>query len=156
MDIKAFIKSKSFIITASALAGVLVATALIFLLIKVLPKVTQINISVESGTNSISQTVSSDNDSSSVPVSPLKISSPAVNDLTVTEDHITFLGASDPDFPLTVNGEEVKRDASGAFALEKELKIGANYFKFSHNGFETTYTVRYRYVIIKHICFFQS
>lgn len=149
MKIKAFLKSKSFIISVSVCAAFLVAVALIFLLIKSLPKIVDTNISVESATNSISQTVSSNNDSSSVPISPLKISYPSSNDTTITEDHITFLGSSDPDFPLTVNGEKVKRDASGAFALEKKLVIGANYFKFSHKDFEATYTVRYKYVIIK-------
>ena len=72
MKIKVFLKSKSFIMTASVCATVLVAVALIFLLIKVLPKIADTNISVESATNSISETIYSNNDSSSLPVSPLK------------------------------------------------------------------------------------
>ena len=149
MNIKALFKSKYFVIGMSVCATVLVVIALIFLLIKIIPKkIIDTNISADSSDNFMSETASSQNEDTEQ-ISPLKISYPSTSDLTVTEDHITFLGLSDPEFPLTINGEEVKRDTSGAFALERELKIGANYFKFLHKGIETTYTVRYKYVIIK-------
>ena len=150
MNIKALLKSKTFIISASVSAAVLLALASIFFIIKTLPKkIADADISANSDNSSFAEIVSSENDSSLPTETFLKISSPSSKDTTVTEDHITFLGSSDPDHPLTVNGEEVKRNASGAFALEKELSIGANTFKFLHKGQEETYIVRYKYVIIK-------
>lgn len=147
MDIKALFKSKSFIIPFSISIAVLLAVSLIFVIVKTLPKkIADADISTNS---SFIEVVSSENDSSLPTETSLKISSPSSKDTTVTENHITFMGLSDPDYPLTVNEEEVKRDASGAFALEKELSIGANTFKFSHKDQEETYTVRYKYVIIK-------
>ncbi len=147
MDIKALFKSKSFIIPFSISIAVLLAVSLIFVIVKTLPKkIADADISTNS---SFIEIVSSENDSSLPIETSLKISSPSSKDTTVTEDHITFLGLSDPDFSLTVNGEEVNRDSSGAFALEKKLSVGVNTFKFSHKDVEETYKVRYKYVIIK-------
>ncbi len=156
MNIKALFKSKILIITVSVSIAILMAILSIFFIIKFLPKkMENADLSINSDVISIPEMLSSQTDTfaptdSSAQVEvPLKISSPSSNDTTVTEDHITFFGSSDPAFPLTVNGEEVKRDASGAFALEKQLSIGSNYFKFSHKDIEQTYTVRYKYILVK-------
>lgn len=60
-----------------------------------------------------------------------------------------FKGTSDPAHPLTVNGKAVERTADGAFALECTLKPGDNTFRFSHKGEEATYTVRYKYTVMR-------
>ena len=40
---------------------------------------------------------------------------------TTDEPFTVFRGTSDPDSPLTVNGQEIQRDAVGAFAIEMSL-----------------------------------
>ena len=69
---------------------------------------------------------------------------------TSTDEPFTvFRGTSDPDSPLTVNGQTVKRDAVGVFSVEMKLEPGKNTFVFAHKGKETTYTVTYNYVILQ-------
>lgn len=55
------------------------------------------------------------------------------------EPIVSFYGASDPNFPLLLNGEEVQRNDKGVFSLEIELKSGINIFEFTHK----TKTVKY-------------
>ena len=68
---------------------------------------------------------------------------------TTDEPFTVFRGTSDPDSPLTVNGQEIPRDAVGAFAVEMPLEPGKNTFTFSHLGTDTVYTVTYNYVILR-------
>lgn len=79
----------------------------------------------------------------------LNITSHEKEDTTTTVDTTCFVGTCDPEFPLTLNGETVECDNEGVFTVEKQLKIGANTFTFSHKGVEKTYTVRYRFVVIQ-------
>lgn len=149
MNIKEVLKSKKFIIIASAVATVLLTTAVILLLVNIFSKKPiDTDVSVNSDLSSFAVVSSTDTTSAEAEPS-LIISSPSSKEITVIEDHITFMGKSDPAFPLTLNGEEVKRDETGAFAIEKQLEIGKNEFKFAHKETETTYIVRYKYVIIK-------
>ena len=66
------------------------------------------------------------------------------------EPNVSFYGASDPNFPLLLNGEEVERNDKGVFSLEIELKAGENIFEISHK----TKTVKY--VITRNIKIIQS
>ncbi len=66
------------------------------------------------------------------------------------EPNVSFYGASDPNFPLLLNGDEVERNDKGVFSLEIELKAGENIFEFSHK----TKTVKY--VITRNIKIIQS
>ncbi len=68
---------------------------------------------------------------------------------TTNEPITTFTGTSDPKHPLKINGEKVERDEDGAFSLEYELKPGNNTFTFTHKGKNTTYTVKYNYVVMR-------
>lgn len=79
----------------------------------------------------------------------LVISSPQKNTDYVTEPDYTFFGTSDPAEPLTVNGVAVERGEDGIFAYSVKLNVGKNVFNFEHKGETHTYTVNYRYVIIK-------
>mgnify|MGYP002516983472 FL=1 len=79
----------------------------------------------------------------------LVISSPQKNTDYVTEPDYTFFGTSDPAEPLTVNGAAVERGEDGIFAYSVKLNVGKNVFNFEHKGETHTYTVNYRYVIIK-------
>lgn len=68
---------------------------------------------------------------------------------TTDEPFTVFRGISDPDSPLTVNGQAIQRDAVGAFAVEVPLEPGKNTFTFSHLGKNTVYTVTYNYIILR-------
>ena len=81
----------------------------------------------------------------------LRISSPASRNLTTTESSIGFVGASDTQFPLLLNGQEVTRTDAGYFSLQMDLQTGANTFTFQHKGQTLTYTVTYRQVLLKEI-----
>lgn len=79
----------------------------------------------------------------------LIISNPAKNVITVTEPEFTFTGTSDIGKPLTVNGQNIERKKNGSFSYKVNLNLGKNTFEFSHKDFSVTYTVTYRYVVIK-------
>lgn len=72
----------------------------------------------------------------------LMISSPAA-ETTVSADSSYIIGASDPAFPLTVDGKAVGRTKSGYFSLYVSLVPGKNTFTFRHKDVETLYTIYY-------------
>lgn len=82
-------------------------------------------------------------------LSSLTVTSPKSKNVTVYENQISFVGASDPNFKISLNGEELERTEYGYFSVTKELKVGKNTFKFEHKGSVQTYTVNYKYVVIK-------
>lgn len=83
--------------------------------------------------------------------SDLRISSPAKQNLTTHESSIGFVGASDPLFPITLNGRDVERTEAGYFSLQLDLQVGANTFTFQHKGQTLTYTVTYKQVLLKEV-----
>lgn len=101
-------------------------------------------------TSSITESVLSSQESVPEPPKPkLIFTSPSKNGITVTEPSVTFTGESDINIPLTLDGQEITRDEKGGFSFVKELKVGKNNFNFLYNGETVTYTVNYRYVVIK-------
>jgi len=79
----------------------------------------------------------------------LSITSPKKSDFTTYENSVSIIGASDPNFPLTLNGKQAERTADGYFSLQLDLKVGDNKFVFEHKGSTKTFNVTYRYVVIK-------
>ncbi len=79
----------------------------------------------------------------------LSITSPQKTDFTTYEKSMAFIGASDPNFPLLVNGKEAERTKDGYFSLQLDLKVGDNKISFEHKGVTKTFNVTYRYVVIK-------
>ena len=80
----------------------------------------------------------------------LTVSRPEEKVYSTYEPNVSFYGASDPNFPLLLNGEKVSRNEKGVFSLEIELKAGENVFTFEHK----TKTVTYK--ITRNIKIFQS
>lgn len=80
----------------------------------------------------------------------LTVSRPEQLVYSTYEPNVSFYGASDPNFPLLLNGEEVERNEKGVFSLEIELSAGENVFSFEHK----TKTVTYK--ITRNIKIFQS
>ncbi len=93
----------------------------------------------------------SGNLSSNYILKDLTFTSPAKKSLTVTDDHINFVGASDPEFPITMNGNSIERTEYGYFSLDCKLNLGSNKFVFVHKGKTVVYNVTYRYVVLKAI-----
>ncbi len=79
----------------------------------------------------------------------LTFTSPKKTNITTYESSISFVGASDPNFELTLDGKAVERTELGFFSLDIDLKVGVNTFTFSHKGKMVSYTINYRYVVIK-------
>ncbi|MCL2077305.1 MAG: N-acetylmuramoyl-L-alanine amidase [Oscillospiraceae bacterium] len=71
----------------------------------------------------------------------LIITQPGENGRVTSSANISILGASDPDFPLYINGEEVKTTLNGFFTLYAELESGKNVFIFTNGENEETITV---------------
>lgn len=81
----------------------------------------------------------------------LTLQSPASRQFTTYVDTVSFIGSSDPNFPLTLNGEDVERSETGYFSLDCRLEEGKNTFAFAHKGSTTTCAVIYKNVLIRSI-----
>lgn len=79
----------------------------------------------------------------------LHISSASSKYIYTTENKYTFSGTSDPKCILLLNNKKIEQDENGIFSVTMDLRDGNNKFTFSHKGKKETYTVNYRYVIIK-------
>ena len=73
------------------------------------------------------------------------------NEITVNESKISFIGKSDPDFPLYCDSKAVKCADSGEFSVEFDLNVGKNTFVFRHNGKDYPYNVIYEIELIKSV-----
>ena len=84
-------------------------------------------------------------------INELSITSPSSNKFVTYSDSISFIGAFDPLYPLTVNGSEIKSTDTGYFSFDAKLKKGVNTFVFEHKGSKKTYSIEFRDIIIKSI-----
>lgn len=81
----------------------------------------------------------------------LEMTRPSKKTFSTYENVVTFSGASDVNFELTMNGENVKRDANGAFMLTIDLSPGTNTFTFSHKEKTMVYTITRNVKVLKEI-----
>ena len=81
----------------------------------------------------------------------LTFSSPKKTTVTTDESKFSFLGSTDPHFPVTMNGEALKLTEKGGFAVDVTLKPGKNTFTFVSNGKTVTFTVTYTLTILKSV-----
>ena len=71
----------------------------------------------------------------------LQLANPA-EDISTTSEYYYITGASDPDYTLTCNGEEVvDRGIYGSFGIYTELAMGENTFTFQNGGDTVTLTI---------------
>ncbi len=132
----------------TAIAAAALAIGLVFLLQKELPVLSDGLSSFSHSNSSMQSAISSEEEPKDNGIR-LKLSAPEKQNITVTQPEYTFKGSCDVLEPLTLNGEAVECDENGNFSIKKELKIGKNTFTFSHKGENKTYTVNYRYVVLK-------
>jgi len=81
----------------------------------------------------------------------LTVSRPEKLTYSTYEPVVSFYGASDPNFPLLLNGEEVTRNDKGVFSLEIDLKAGENTFEFKHKTKTVTYNITRNIKIIQSV-----
>lgn len=79
----------------------------------------------------------------------LTVTSPSSHEFTTYTDTVSFIGASDPSSPLTINDTEVKRTDTGYFSVDEKLKQGENIFVIKHKKNTETYKITYRKTLIK-------
>ncbi len=80
-----------------------------------------------------------------------KVTNHSGTTITTTESKITFLGESNPAYPLTCSGKPVPVTDDGFFAVEYDLKVGRNKFDFVCVGKTYSYTVQYNLDLIRSI-----
>lgn len=80
---------------------------------------------------------------------PLTVTSPTKQELTVTEPQILFSGTGDKSIPIYINDKEIERGEAGDFSVTLDLKQGKNTITLKYGEEVKTYTVTYRYVVIK-------
>lgn len=81
----------------------------------------------------------------------LTVQSPSAHTFSTYADTVSFIGSSDPNFPLKLDGKDVERTSTGYFTLTLKLKEGKNTFKFTHKEATKTYNITYNKVLIKSI-----
>lgn len=81
----------------------------------------------------------------------LTFSNPTSSTVKTDESKFTFMGSTDPHFPVTMNGKNVELTEKGAFAVEVTLEPGNNRFTFVSNGKTMTYTVVYTVTVIQSV-----
>ena len=82
----------------------------------------------------------------------LTMVSPSQTTFTTNEPMVTFSGASDPNFPLTVNGDAITTtDANGYFTVSLELSAGLNTFVFEHKARTITYNITRNIEVLRDI-----
>lgn len=147
------------IIIAAAVGLAIAVAAVIILLLALKKNPVPTNMSSNSSTSQKVDTSSADSTSSDEvsekepePEKPkLTVTAPDKTNFTTTNSAFTLSGSSDITIPLTLNGAEVARDENGYFALDLSLNVGKNTFTLTHGKETKTFTVTYRYVVIKSV-----
>lgn len=84
-------------------------------------------------------------------LSILRMSNPPKATFTTEESSLTFRGASDPNFPVYLNGERLQTDANGYISVRLELKYGLNTIAFKHKTKTVTYKITRTQTLIKEV-----
>ena len=81
----------------------------------------------------------------------LAVTKPAQTTYSTFEKTVTFMGASDPNVEVTINGERISTDQNGYFTVQRDLAPGENKFVIVHKGRTITYNITRKVVIIKEV-----
>ncbi len=122
-----------------------IALGLVFALILIIITGCEINTKTSSETLKSYEVIDEIGDNKGV----LNITSPTQKDLTVNSDIILFSGSCNKEYPLLINGEEIKVSSDGFFSYEAKLTIGKNKFSISNGRAKNTYTITYNLPMIK-------
>ncbi len=81
----------------------------------------------------------------------LSVTTPSKTSYTTYSSTANLIGASDPEFPITLNGKPLERTELGYFSLDLNLKLGKNTYTLTHKGETKTYTITYKKRVIESI-----
>lgn len=81
----------------------------------------------------------------------LTFSYPTSREVTVEESKFQFLGSTDPNIPVTMNGQKLELTERGGFAVDVTLQPGKNTYTFVSGGKTVTYTITYKVVVLKSV-----
>ena len=81
----------------------------------------------------------------------LNITKPESKTFTTSDKTVLLSGASDPEFKLTLNGEDITRSELGFFSVDLDLNDGLNTFEIQHKGVTETFNITFKRTIIKEI-----
>lgn len=81
----------------------------------------------------------------------LEITNPAKTSFETTEPEFTFKGTCDGEFPVFLNEKKLENTEKGVIQATVTLKYGKNIFKFNHKEKDYTYTINYKYTLIKSV-----
>ncbi|MEG1869789.1 MAG: hypothetical protein RR205_02950, partial [Oscillospiraceae bacterium] len=81
----------------------------------------------------------------------LVFTSPDAYNKSTFDKDIVIKGASDPTFPMYMDGKEIERDENGYFAIPVTLKPGDNVINFKHKDRDRTFHITRIVQIIKQV-----
>lgn len=81
----------------------------------------------------------------------LTFSYPKSQTVTVEESKFQFLGSTDPNIPVTMNGQKLELTERGGFSVDVTLQPGKNTYTFVSGGKTLTYTITYKVVVLKSV-----
>ncbi len=81
----------------------------------------------------------------------LAVTSPEQTTFTTYEPKVTFRGASDPEEPVYLDGEQLEQDENGYFVAERALSPGINTFVIKHKDQEETYQITRNVQVIQSV-----
>ncbi len=81
----------------------------------------------------------------------LTFSSPTKTTFSTTESSVAFIGSTNPDSTLTLNGKSIPLSKIGGFSVDQKLTEGLNTFRFESGGKTVTYKITYRIDILQSV-----
>ena len=81
----------------------------------------------------------------------LTLTSPSKLTFTTYDNSFRLTGASDPTFPLKLNGKDMERTELGYFSQQMHLNVGTNTFTLTHKEKTITIKATYKVVVIREV-----
>jgi N-acetylmuramoyl-L-alanine amidase/uncharacterized lipoprotein YddW (UPF0748 family) len=79
----------------------------------------------------------------------LAVTKPAKTTYTTFEPSVNFVGASDPNTEVTINGEPISTDQNGYFSVNMDMEPGLNKYVIVHKGKTVTYNITRQVQVVK-------
>lgn len=81
----------------------------------------------------------------------LKITSPPQLSQVTYDRSVTFEGTFDENFDVFLDGNKVEMKEPGSFRIQKDLKIGNNYFTLEHKGKKYEYSIERKVDVLRSV-----
>ena len=81
----------------------------------------------------------------------LEITAPESTTHQTSDSYFTFIGSSDPSYPLTINGQKISCDSLGNFSVKVSLDTGENTFILKHKDKTLVYKITRFVTVIEQV-----